>query len=127
MAVHFERILIACFTPYMGAILTAMKNLKILISLLLLLGCTVTSHDVRAEEPKSEILNPQLSYSDILRICQGSGQAVDLHLRNGQTVSGKVSKLGDNFVVIKELKGREFYSAQVRIEAIDSLEVRAAG
>lgn len=54
----------------------------------------------------------------------GSGEKVELGLRNGQTYAGVLGLIGDQLVLIQQLRGKEFYDALVRIDDISSLEVR---
>ena len=53
--------------------------------------------------------------------------SVELQLRNGQSLAGAVAEVGDHYVHLTKLAGRDFYDALVRIEDISAIVVRAAG
>jgi len=52
------------------------------------------------------------------------GKDVHLLLRSGQTVQGYVKSVGDHFVHLERLAGRDFYDALVRIDDICAVEAR---
>jgi hypothetical protein len=54
-----------------------------------------------------------------------AGKAVTLSLRGGQEVAGTVETVGDQVVHVSRLKGREFYDAVIRLDAIDGVVIRA--
>ena len=57
----------------------------------------------------------------ILSILQkNSGQTVELHMKSGEKIGGKVEKVGDKLVHLSQLTGAEFFDA-----AVDSAEVAA--
>ena len=64
----------------------------------------------------------------VLSILQGSaGKAVELHLRSGEKVGGKVGQVTDNIVYLSHLTGAEFYDAFVDVKDISAVVVRAGG
>ena len=52
------------------------------------------------------------------------GKDVQLLLRSGQTVQGYVKSVGDHFVHLERLAGKDFYDALVRIDDISAVEAR---
>jgi hypothetical protein len=52
------------------------------------------------------------------------GKDVHLLLRSGQTIQGYVKSVGDHFLHLEKLTGREFYDALVRIDDISAVEAR---
>jgi hypothetical protein len=52
------------------------------------------------------------------------GKDVHLLLRSGQTIQGYVKAVGDHFVHLERLAGRDFYDALVRLEEISAVEAR---
>jgi hypothetical protein len=52
------------------------------------------------------------------------GKDVHLLLRSGQTIQGYVKSVGDHFVHLEKLAGRDFYDALVRIEDISAVEAK---
>jgi hypothetical protein len=52
------------------------------------------------------------------------GKDVHLHLRSGKTFQGYVKSVGDNFVHLEKLAGRDFYDVLVRIDDVSALETK---
>jgi len=52
------------------------------------------------------------------------GAPVDLTLRSGTNLSGKVASVQQNVMVLSELRGKEFYDAVVKIEDISAVSLR---
>ncbi len=52
------------------------------------------------------------------------GRDVHLLLRSGQTIQGYVKSVGDHFVHLEKLAGRDFYDALVRIDDISAVEAK---
>jgi hypothetical protein len=64
----------------------------------------------------------------VLSILQGSaGKAVELHLRSGEKIGGKVGQVTDNIVYLSHLTGAEFFDAFVDVKDISAVVIRAAG
>jgi hypothetical protein len=64
----------------------------------------------------------------VLSILQASaGKAVELHLRSGEKMGGKVGQVTDNIVFLSNLTGAEFYNAFVDVKDISAVVVRAGG
>ncbi len=52
------------------------------------------------------------------------GRDVHLLLRSGQTVQGYVKSVGDHFVHLEKIAGKDFYDALVRIDDISAVEAK---
>jgi hypothetical protein len=63
-----------------------------------------------------------LSMKDNLKTYMGKDVVV--HLRSGKTLQGYVKSVGNDFVHLEKLAGREFYDAFVRIEDISAIEAK---
>jgi hypothetical protein len=64
----------------------------------------------------------------VLSILQGNaGKAVELHLRSGEKVGGKVGQVTDNIVYLSHLTGADFYDAFVDVKDISAVVIRAGG
>ena len=64
----------------------------------------------------------------VLSILQGNaGKAVELHLRSGEKIGGKVGQVTDNIVYLSHLTGAEFFDAFVDVKDILAVVIRAAG
>ena len=60
-------------------------------------------------------------------ILQGStSKSVELHLRSGEKVGGRVGQVTDNIVYLSHLTGAEFYDAFVDVKDISAVVIRAA-
>ncbi len=55
-----------------------------------------------------------------------SGKQVELILKSGQSIAGKVAFVGDNVVHLTSLTGKEMYEATVSISDISAVVVRSA-
>ncbi|MGI0119417.1 hypothetical protein [Zooshikella sp. RANM57] len=110
----------------------AVKPLCIILSLcltpILSYGETQTDATPKAESVKSDKVKKEsyLSYGETLSqiLIQFKNKPVTVVLSSGQELSGTVESINDSLVVIKALKGREFYDAVVRHSMIDALIVR---
>ncbi len=66
------------------------------------------------------------SNATVLSILQASaGKAVELHLRSGEKVGGKVGQVTDNIVFLSNLTGAEFYDAFIDVKDVSAVVVRA--
>jgi hypothetical protein len=64
----------------------------------------------------------------VISILQGSaGKAVELHLRSGEKIGGRVGQVTDNIVYLSHLTGAEFFDAFVDVKNISAVVIRAAG
>ncbi len=64
----------------------------------------------------------------VLSIIQGSvGKGVELHLRSGEKMGGKVAQVTDSVVHLSNLAGAEFFDAFVDVKDVSAVVVRVAG
>src|SRR2546423_11829679 len=69
-----------------------------------------------------------LPNASVLSILQGNaGKAVELHLRSGEKIGGRVGQVTDNIVYLSHLTGAEFFDAFVDVKDISAVVIRAAG
>jgi len=70
-------------------------------------------------------LQPNASVAGIL---QGSaGKSVELHLRSGEKMGGKVAQVTDSIVHLSNLTGAEYFDAFVDMKDVSAVVVRVAG
>ena len=70
-------------------------------------------------------LQPNATVASLL---QGSaGKSVELHLRSGEKMGGKVAQVTDNIVHLSNLTGAEYFDAFVDVKDISAVLVRVAG
>jgi len=94
-----------------------MKRFSLLIALLFAFACT----NLFAQGGKID-----LQTSDtILGILQKNiGQVVELRMKSGEKIAGKLEKVGDKLVHISQLTGAEFYDAAVDAADVSAVVVR---
>jgi len=97
-----------------------MKRYSLLVGIVIAaLACSSSlAQDRAALQPNATVLS----------ILQGNaGKAVELHLRSGEKVGGKVGQVTDNIVYLSHLTGAEFYDAFVDVKDISAVVIRSAG
>lgn len=52
------------------------------------------------------------------------GRDVFVHLRSGKTLQGYIKAVGNDFIHLEKLAGRDFYDAFIRIEDISAMEAK---
>ena len=57
----------------------------------------------------------------------GAGKSVELHLRSGEKMGGKIVQVTDNIVHLSNLTGAEYFDAFVDAKDISAVVVRVAG
>lgn len=60
-----------------------------------------------------------------MMLAELAGKTVTLHLRGGDSLTGKLAAVGGKVVHLSELSGKEFYDGVIALEAVDAIEVRA--
>jgi hypothetical protein len=92
-------------------------------SLLGFIIAAMTCSSLLAQEKAA--LQPNAS---VLSILQGSaGKTVELHLRSGEKLGGKVAQVTDSIVHLSNLTGAEYFDAFVDAKDISAVVVRVAG
>ena len=68
------------------------------------------------------------SNATVVTLLQGSaGKSVELNLRSGEKLGGKVAQVTDNIVHLSNLTGAEYFDAFVDVKDISAVVVRVAG
>jgi hypothetical protein len=93
-----------------------MKRFSLLIGFIVALACS----DVFAQG------KIDLQTGDtILGICQKNvGQVVELRMKSGEKIGGKIEKVGDKLVHLSQLTGAEFFDAAVDAADVSAVVVR---
>lgn len=92
-------------------------------SVLLIVILTVTCSSLIAQEKAA--LQPNATVASLL---QGSaGKSVELHLRSGEKMGGKVAQVTDNIVHLSNLTGAEYFDAFIDEKDISAVVIRVAG
>jgi hypothetical protein len=64
----------------------------------------------------------------VVGLLQGSaGKIVEVHLRSGEKMGGKVAQVTDNIVHLSNLTGTEYFDAFVDAKDISAVVIRVAG
>jgi hypothetical protein len=97
-----------------------MKRYSLVIVIIL---AAVTCSNLLAEEKAA--LQPNGTVASLL---QGSvGKSVELHLRSGEKMGGKIVQVTGNVVHLSNLSGAEYFDAFVDVKDISAVVVRVAG
>jgi hypothetical protein len=89
-----------------------MKRLSLLTTCILVLACSGVLAQGKVD------LQPSDTILSILQ--KNIGLTVELRMKSGEKIGGKVEKVGDKLVHISQLTGAEFFDA-----AVDTAEVAA--
>ena len=91
--------------------------------LLVIILAAVTCSGLFAQEKAT--LQPNAT---VVSLLQGSaGKSVELHLRSGEKMGGKIAQVTDNIVHLSNLTGAEYFDAFVDVKDISAVVVRVAG
>jgi len=97
-----------------------MKRYSLVIGIIV---AAVTCSSLLAQEKAA--LQPNAT---VLSLLQGSaGKAVELHLRSGEKMGGKVAGVTENVVHLSNLTGAEFFDAFIDAKDVSAVVVRVAG
>ena len=97
-----------------------MKRYSLLLGIIV---AAIACSSLPAQEKPAVLPN-----ATVLSILQASaGKAVELHLRSGEKVGGRVGQVTDNIVYLSHLTGAEFFDAFVDVKDISAVVIRAAG
>jgi hypothetical protein len=94
-----------------------MKHHSVLAIIAALTCSSLLAQDKAALQPNSTVLS----------LLQGSaGKSVELHLRSGEKIAGKVAQASDNVIHISPVTGAEYFDAFVDAKDISAVVVRVA-
>jgi hypothetical protein len=94
-----------------------MKRYSFLLAIIVV---GVTCSSLVAEEKPSLQAN-----ATVLNILQGNaGKTVELHLRSGGKIGGRVGQVTDNVVYLTNLTGAEFYDAFIDVKDVSAVIIR---
>ena len=97
-----------------------MKHYLLLLVIIIVAAscCTVLAQEKAALQSNATVIN----------LLQGSaGKSVELHLRSGEKMGGRVAQVTDNIVHLSNLTGAEYFAAFVDAKDISAVVVRVAG
>jgi hypothetical protein len=98
-----------------------MKRYSFLLGIIVVTA--ITSSGLLAQEKAA--IQPNAT---VLSILQGNaGKTVELHLRSGEKIGGKVGQVTDNIVYLSHLTGAEFFDAFVDVKDVTAVVIRVSG
>jgi hypothetical protein len=91
--------------------------------LLVMIVAAVTCSSLLAQEKTALQAN-----ATVAGILQGStGKSVELHLRSGEKMGGKVAQVTDSVVHLSNLTGAEYFDAFIDVKDVSAVVVRVGG
>ena len=97
-----------------------MKRIFVLLVTILAVGApyTLFAQEKTALQPNATVVS---------LLAGNSGKTVELHLRSGEKMGGKVAQITDNIVHLSNLTGAEYFDAFVDVKDVSAVVVRAGG
>lgn len=96
-----------------------MKNLLLFVTIV----AAGSSWTVFAQEKTALQANATV----VSLVAANAGKNVELHLRSGEKMGGKVAQVTDNVVHLSNLTGAEYFDAFIDVKDISTLVVRVGG
>ena len=93
----------------------------LLLLVTMIVACTCSSG--LAQEKAA--LQPNATVVSLL--AGSAGKSVELHLKSGEKMGGKIAQVTDNVVHLSNLTGAEYFDAFVDVKDISAVVVRVAG
>lgn len=81
-------------------------------------SCSVFAQDKTALQANATVAN---------LLAGSTGKSVELHLRSGEKMGGKVAQVTDNIVHLSNLTGAEYFDAFVDVKDVSAVVVRVSG
>ena len=97
-----------------------MKKLSILVAMLI---TSVSCSSLFAQEKVA--MQPTATVGGILQ--GSSGKSVELHLRSGEKIGGKVAQVTENIVHLSNLTGAEYFDAFIDMKDVAAVIIRTGG
>jgi hypothetical protein len=94
-----------------------MKRLLFLITLLATIACATLSAQNKIELQAGDTIASILQRS--------AGQTVELRMKSGEKIGGKIDKTGDKLVYLSQVTGAEYFDAVVDMSDVAAVIVRA--
>jgi hypothetical protein len=97
-----------------------MKNLILLVTAVAAMGasCSVLAQEKTALQANATVAS---------LLAGSAGKNVELHLRSGEKMGGKIAQVTDNVVHLSGLTGAEYFDAFVDVKDVSAVVVRVGG
>jgi hypothetical protein len=99
-----------------------MKVHRIFLTAVFVMGLFIASQGGAAAQEKPSF-NPSITLKD--NLASNVGKRVSLMISSGESLDGTIEKVGDHFVLISKLSGKDYYDAVVRIDEVKAIVFRA--
>ena len=96
-----------------------MKKIISFLTFVFVVALTISAY---AEEVKLDISKPEAIKTALQAF---SGKSVTISTENNDSITGIVEEVGADVVKLKELSGKEFYSAIIKLNSINSVVYRS--
>ena len=94
----------------------------IFLAVAFVIGLVIASQGIATAQEKASF-NPSLSLKD--NLASNVGKRVSLMISSGESLEGTIEKVGDHFVLISKLSGKDYFDALVRIDELKAVVFRA--
>jgi hypothetical protein len=113
---------------YCSISILLMKNFIIALTFCSLISVSthLLADDVKSELPKVDIAQIDISKPGAIKSTLQllTGRAVTLTVEQSAPISGIIEKVGSDTVKLKELTGKEYFSAVIRLSAVNAVSYR---
>ena len=91
-------------------------------AVVLVIGLVIASQGISVAQEKPSF-NPSINLKD--NLASNVGKRVSLMTCSGESLEGTIEKVGDHFVLISKLSGKDYFDALVRIDELKGVVFRA--
>jgi hypothetical protein len=95
---------------------------SIFFTAVFVMGLFIGSQGIVAAQEKPSF-NPSISLED--NLASSVGKRVSLMISAGESLEGTIEKVGDHFVLISKLSGKDYFDAIVRIDEVKAIVFKA--
>jgi hypothetical protein len=96
-----------------------MKPLLLAVTVIFAFACSPLFAQIGAGKP-----GPLANDSITAVLLANTDQVVELHLKSGEKISGKVAKVGSTIVHLSQVTGMELFDADIQIADISAIVAR---
>ena len=94
----------------------------IFFAVVLVIGLVIASQGISVAQEKPSF-NPSINLKD--NLASNVGKRVSLMTCSGESLEGTIEKVGDHFVLISKLSGKDYFDALVKIDEVRAVVFRA--
>ena len=99
-----------------------MNMSRVFFAVVLAMGLVIASQGISVAQEKPSF-NPSINLKD--NLASNVGKRVSLMTCSGESLEGTIEKVGDHFVLISKLSGKDYFDALVRIDEVRAVVFRA--